>query len=124
VVLSVLLVGVFKTGLGGLAVSASVAANIIGFTLLYKLNKRVNGILSKDFLGFALKIFVSVAIMGVSVLFANRITADMNKYVAVIVPAIVGAVIYFAFCAIFRLNEIAELFGIVKSFLKRGNKSE
>lgn len=120
VVLSILLVSVFKSGLGGLAVSASVAANIIGAALLYKLNKRVKGILSEDFIPFVLKILVSVGVMAVAVIVAKAFSSDMNKLLAVLIPASVGAITYFAICALVKLNEITELCSIVKSFLKRG----
>lgn len=124
IILSVLFVLVFHVGLGGLAISASVAANIIGFSLLYKLHKRTGGILTKEFLTFGLKIAVSTLVMGVAVYFAGYFAKDMGKVMAVAVPVVVGVVTYFVTCAICRVREIGELFSMVKSLMKRSVRDE
>jgi len=67
IILSVIFVNVLKVGLGGLAVSAAIAANVIGFSLLFILNRRHRGLLTKETGVFALKILISVAIMGIVV---------------------------------------------------------
>ncbi len=124
IVLSVLLVAGLKVGLGGLAISASVAANIIGFTLLYKLHRRTGGILTKDFGTFAVKILISVLAMGAVVLGVNRFTAHTDKIIAVAAPVAAGAAVYFAACAACRVGEIRELAQIFTSLLKRGKRNE
>ncbi len=120
IVLSVVLVAVMKVGLGGLAISASVAANVIGFTLLYMLHKRTGGILTKNFGAFAVKILISVLVMGAVVFIVNRFIADTNKLLAVAIPVAAGAVTYFVACAVCRVSEIGEILGIFKSLMKRG----
>lgn len=120
IALSILFVKVLNVGLAGLAISASVAANVIGFSLLYKLNKRAKGgILTGNFLSFSLKILVSTCVMGVAVFGAHYLTADMNKVIAVAVPVAVGAVVYFAVCAVCKIDEIHELAQILISLTKR-----
>ncbi len=124
IALSILLVSVFKTGLGGLAVASAVAANIIGFSLLYILNKRKAGIITKEFQLFAVKLVVSVAVMGIAVFLVKQLTADFNKLMAVVVPAAVGAVVYFVMCAILKVKEFTNLFKILISVLKRRGENE
>lgn len=120
IVLSIVLVKVMRVGLAGLAISASVAANIIGFSLLYKLNKRANGgIITKSFSIFALKVLISTIIMGIAVYVAHILTVDMNKIVAVAVPVAIGAIVYFVLCTVFRVEEIRELAQILKTLAKR-----
>lgn len=120
IALSIIFVKVLRIGLAGLAISASVAANIIGFSLLYKLNKRTKGgIITKDFLSFAIKTALSTAIMGVAVYGVHLFTSDMNRVVDVVLPAVVGATVYFALCAILGVEEIRELIEILKSLTKR-----
>ena len=122
IALSVILVAGFKVGLGGLAISASVASNIIGFTMIYKLHKRTGGILTKDFGGFAVKILISVFIMGLAVFAVNHITYDINKIFAVAVPVTIGVITYFVACVVLKVGEISELINMVKTLLKRGRK--
>ncbi|MBQ6998909.1 MAG: murein biosynthesis integral membrane protein MurJ [Clostridia bacterium] len=122
IVLSIVLVAGIKVGLGGLAISASVAANVIGFTMIYKLHKRTDGILTKEFGRFGFKILISVFVMAIAVFAANRITYDMNKLLAVAIPVTVGVITYFVTCAVCRVSEIGELLNIVKTLMKRGRK--
>lgn len=124
IILSILFVLVIHTGLGGLAISASVAANVIGFSLIYKLHKRTGGILTSEFMVFAVKIVISTAVMGVAVFFTYHFAYNLGKVMAVALPVCVGIITYFITCAIFRVREISELAGIIKSFLKRGVKDE
>ncbi len=122
VVLSIILVKLLKVGLGGLAVAASVAANVIGFTLIYKLHKRTGGILTKEFAVFAVKILISVALMGIAVLAARSIVGDAGRLMAVAIPVAIGAAVYFVACALCRVGEIAELAQLVKSVIKKGER--
>ena len=122
IVLSVVLVAVVKVGLGGLAISASVASNVIGFTMIYRLHKRTGGILTKEFGRFAGKILISVFFMGVTVFAVNSKTCNMDKLLAVAFPVFAGVVTYFVACAVCRVGEIYELWDIVKKLLKRGSE--
>lgn len=122
--LSVLLVLGFKVGLGGLAVSASVSANIIGFSLLYKLHKRTGGILTKDFFVFSFKIVLSVTIMGAIVFVTGRISQNYGKLLSVALPVIAGALSYFIACVLFKVDEIGELLKILGTLVKRRGINE
>ena len=120
IALSIILVKGFRVGLGGLAVSASVAANVIGFTLLYRLHKRTGGILTKDFAVFSVKTFISVSVMGIVVFAINRFIPFDSKLLDVAIPVLAGAAVYFVTSALCRTEEISELAGIIKSLLKKG----
>ena len=122
IVLSVLFVLVFKVGLGGLALSASVASNLIGFVLLYRLHQRIGKILTKDFYSFLLKVAISVTVMGVAVFAAGKLTCDMGKILPVAIPVCVGAVCYFVSCTILKVEEFKYILDIAKKLLKKGVK--
>lgn len=124
IALSVFLVGVAKVGLGGLAIASAVASNVIGFSLIYILNKRSGKLLTKDFFVFMLKIFVSAAVMGVAVFAIKSFAGIENKLLAVALPAAAGALVYFVVCILLKVKEFTDLLNTFKSFLKRGGKNE
>ena len=117
IALSVFFVLALGKGHWALALAASVAANIIGITMLFILNKKVKGILNKQMLVYFVKILISVLIMSASVLFINnRLGDNASKVIAVMLPACAGAAVYFVCCAVLGINEIS---GIVKSVCAR-----
>ena len=120
IILSVILVVVFKSGLGGLAISASVSANVIGFTLLYKLHRRSGGILTRQFWICAFKIGSSAVLMGAVVFLVRELTENYGKLLSVAIPVVFGGLTYFVCCFFCKVEEIRELLDIFKSIFKKG----
>ncbi len=123
IAMSIILVVFFKKGLWALALSASVSANLIGFLLLYLLNKKVKNIFTKDLFTAIVKTLISIAVMSIAVIFVKNIIAPygMNKYFELIIPSASGAVLYVIMCVILK-NE--EFFDIAKTLLKKFVKKE
>ncbi|MBE7037499.1 MAG: murein biosynthesis integral membrane protein MurJ [Ruminococcaceae bacterium] len=119
--MSIILVAFFRKGLWALALSASVSANVTGFLLLYLLHKRVSNILKKDLLVSIIKTLLSILIMSIVVVLVKHLCIDLNKYFALLIPALSGAVVYVLMCVILK-NE--EFFDIIKTLLKKFIKKE
>lgn len=116
IALSITAVVFIKTGLEGLAFSASVAANIIGFGLLILLNRRVKNIFTKDLFASAAKSVISALAMCAAVIFINKLLPFSNKYLQLLVPASLGAAVYVLMCVILKSEEF---FGILKTVMKK-----
>ena len=116
IALSITAVVFIKTGLEGLAFSASVAANIIGFGLLILLNRRVKNIFTKDLFASAAKSVISALVMCAAVIFINKLLPFSNKYLQLLVPASLGAAVYVLMCVILKSEEF---FGILKTVMKK-----
>lgn len=122
IVLSVAFVLGLKVGLGGLALAASVAANVIGFTLLLLLGRRIKGLLDKQLLGFFLRIFACVLVMGAGVFGAyigvSQVTA--NKILVLFCPIAAGVVLYFGMCLLLRVPELTDIVELIRKKLTGG----
>ena len=120
VLLSFLFVKIFSQGHWALAFSASVAANIIGFSLMYILNRRKK-FFDKDTAGYFVKVLFSAVIMGVLV-YVTRIllgTVAQNKITGLFVPVAVGVVSYFVCCILFGVNELRDILNLVLNKFKK-----
>ena len=114
VLLSIVFVVVFDFGYKTLAVCASIAANIIGISLVYILNRKKH-ILDKTDFNFGLKIIISTALMALSVFVTNYFVPADNKIISLFVPAIVGATVYFVCCIIFKVEELTDVINMIKA---------
>ena len=114
VLLSIVFVTVFDFGYKTLAVCASVAANIIGMSLVYILNRK-KGILDKTDFKFALKIIISTVLMALSVWAVKCFVPADGKIISLFVPAIVGAMVYFVCCIAFKVEELLDVFDMIKA---------
>ncbi|MBE7031147.1 MAG: murein biosynthesis integral membrane protein MurJ [Ruminococcaceae bacterium] len=121
IALSILFVSVLQVGLGGLALSASIAANLTGFFLIWKLHRSCGKLLDRNLIVYFVKILVIVAVMGVGVYGAKTLTAslDAGKVLSVALPVCVGAILYGAGCLILRIPELTDLVATITAKLKR-----
>ncbi len=116
VFLSFLFVRGLKTGLWGVALAASIAANIIAVTLFIRLNKKVPLFTKNDITGIIKTIFAG-CVMAAFVLICTRFMPTGNSFITktlqVGVPSCVGVLIYVICLFIFKTEEakdITELF--------------
>ena len=117
VLLSLVLVLVFSCGYRALAISASVAANLIGIALVFILNTKKH-IINKDTYMYILKIAASTALMAICVVVTKSFLLTDNKILALFVPVCVGAAVYFVCCIILKVNEITDIIRLVTNKVK------
>lgn len=122
IVLSLLFVLGLDVGLGGLALAASVAANVIGFTLLILLGRKVKGLLDKQLLGFFARIAACVLVMGAGVFgtYLGILQVTANKVLVLFCPIAAGGVLYFGMCLLLRVPELTDIVGMVRKKLTGG----
>ncbi len=123
VTLSLVFVLLGKQGHWALAFSASVAANIIGFSMLFVLNRR-RKILNRSVGVFALKIAAATLVMAACA-YGTKIAlgslAD-DKLLGLFVPASVGAAAYIICCVLLRVNELTDIISLALGRAKGGAK--
>ncbi len=125
ILLSLVFVLVLKQGHWALAFSASIASNIIGFSMLFILNRKAKGIVDKKLFVFFAKILVCVLLMSLAVWYTNIKLADINsKILSVAIPALVGAAVYFVSCIILKVTEVLDAIKLVCAKLKGGKAIE
>lgn len=117
VFLSILLVSVFKFGYKSLALSASFAANLIGITLVFILNRKKHIIDKSTFIYFA-KIVIATLVMSVAVSIVSVHTKECGKTVQLFVPVASGAVAYFVCSIVLKVGEITDILHLVLSKVK------
>lgn len=120
VALSIAFVKLFAQGHWALAFSASVAANIIGFGMMYILHRKKPFFNGETAVYFA-KIIVSSVIMGVAVVVVKSLVASDSKVISLFVPVAAGVVVYFVSCIALGVNELRDIFNLV---LKKFGKQE
>ena len=107
-----------------------VTAIAIGMVISTTLSAIINAIPNKKLLGYTFKmqlkdilpnILLSLAMFG-AVYPISFI--EMNVWLMLIIQVIVGAVIYVALSAIFKVESFKYILGLLKGFLKRGKKNE
>ena len=119
VALSLVFVKLFDMGHWSLALSASVAANIIGFSMMYILHRR-KPYFNRDTAVYFAKILVSAVIMSVAVIVVKNLVKSDSKIIGLFVPVGAGVIVYFASCIILGVNELRDIFGLVmKKFSKK-----
>ncbi len=123
--LSILFVLGFRIGLGGLALAASIAANVIGFTLLWLLHRKVGNLLDRTMAAFFARIAVCVLAMGAGVYAAYQavLQVSANKLVVLFCPVVVGVVLYFGLCLLLRVPELTDLIDMVRKKLMGGRNN-
>ena len=122
VTLSLVLVLTLGFGYRSLAVSASVAANLIGFTMLAILHRKKH-ILDKDTFLFVGKVALSAMVMCGGVLIAKYAVASFaqSKIISLFIPIGAGAVCYLLCCMLLKVREITDILNLVISKVKGGN---
>ena len=123
VVISLLLVKVFDQGHWALAFCASVAANIIGFSMMYILHRK-KPFFDRDTLLYFGKIVACTLIMSVCVAISKNIVSSYTwgKVITLFVPVGVGVVAYFASCIAFGVNELSDILKLASASYKRQGK--
>ncbi len=119
--LSFLFVRGFKTGLWGVALAASIAANMIAIVLFFRLHKSIK-ILKKHDLVNVLKVLISAGVMAVAVygtllMFPAHDTL-FEKLLQGVVPAAVGVMTYGILLLIFQTEEAKDIISVIKSIKK------
>lgn len=112
IALSIFFVKFIKTGLEGLAFSASVAANFSGFALLVILHLRTGkNIIDKGFVISVLKTAFSTVVMSLAVIAVYRFTVKYGygKILQLAIPVLTGAVVYLICCIAFKSEEFNTL---------------
>ncbi len=124
ILLSFIFVRGYNTGLWGVALAASLAANVIGLCLLLRLNKRLHFLKRQDVVNL-LKLLLVALIMALGVYYiAHTIPfADslLGRFLNVFTPALVGMVIYLALLFAFRTEEASDLLSVMQKKRKKAN---
>lgn len=114
---------VIKTlGYVGLALATAFASTVLAFMLYYKLNKKVSGFGTKKLMISASKMMFSSFVMGVSVWFVLLVLEpkfEMYNFVGNVVKigssAFIGAVVYFIFIYILKVEELKIATDMIKT---------
>ncbi len=124
VLLSFVFVRGFKAELWGLALAASIAANAIGFVLLFLLHGKLHFLKRHDVWN-GIKLIVSAVCMGFFVyITANACTFDNSfggRFLALLVPAFIGLFVYITLLFVLRTDEAHEMVQILQKKRKRVN---
>lgn len=122
VVLSFVLVRGLRTGIKGLPMAASIAANFIAVVLAVILNRKYP-IFNRAFFGNLLKTFVSGALMCAVILFVKNVLVFgedlIGRFLTLLVPSAAGGTIYLVCAALLRTEE----FGMVLKLFKKGREN-
>lgn len=104
-------------GVNGLALATSLSA-IIAFFVMVKAAEKYVKLDNKKMIVTAIKVFVAagIACMIPRVLFWLH---PMNKYLTLIISAIIGAVAYLLAVKVLKVNEINDLVGLLKRKMKK-----
>ena len=122
-VLSMLLIE--KLDIAGLALASSAAAFVSALILIVPLEKKIGGILTKDFLKDFLKDGISALIMAVFVVYIRDFIlallsdALLSRLAAVFIPALAGVAVYFFLTYAMGVSEPRMLKDFALSSLKK-----
>ncbi|MCX5709460.1 MAG: murein biosynthesis integral membrane protein MurJ [Candidatus Omnitrophica bacterium] len=97
----------FPMKIAGLALATSLSGSITFLVLFKILNKRLKDFNVKEVRQSFVKIFLASLGMGLACYFASRL--QLNKYLNLIISLSAGLISYIAFCFIFRVHEMREL---------------
>ena len=110
IILSIILVRYM--GIGGLAFAASIAAIVVSLLLIYKINKKIGGIINKEIISYIFKITICSIIMGIVVVIVNNILyyklegdSFFYRLVKFGVPVFCGILSYFIVTYVIRIKE-------------------
>lgn len=108
-------------GIGGIALSTSIAAVSTTILLAYNLSKKVNGLNAKKMLYTGVKIIIASLIMGIGVIITrNNVTAMLSSsnssaVIVLVACTIVGILLYGVAIYLLKIDEAKEL---LKRFVK------
>ncbi len=119
---AVLLVGVLKLGVGGLALSSAVSSTVMGICLLYMINKRRQGVINKEFIMNIVKILVCgvlafLVAKGIDTFGVNMGRGTLITILRLCVSAAPALIVYIGIGYLLKVSEIRALFD---KLLKRG----
>ncbi len=124
IILSFLFVRGMGTGLWGVALAASIAANVIAVCLLVILNHRLQILKRNDF-GNMLKLITAAFLMGLTVYavlaFLPTLNGFFGKLLTLALPACAGVVVYLAFLFLFKTEEAKDICLILERKTKKVN---
>ncbi len=125
ILLSFILIKGLSVGIGGIALSASVAANMIGAALLFVIQKRYS-VLDKGFAIDFLKHLLGALVMGAVTYFVLRALSFgdgfVGKILSLIIPGGVGIIVYVVLLCILKAQEINDILNIVKTKKETGKE--
>ncbi|MGN0025702.1 MAG: murein biosynthesis integral membrane protein MurJ, partial [Clostridium sp.] len=104
-------------GVLGISIATSVSAIIIALLLLNSTSKIIGTFDVKELLIKVIKIFISSVIMIITLYYLNKFLVIESSFFIIILDGIIGAIIFFALCKIFRIEEFEEALNIVKNKL-------
>ena len=104
-------------GVLGISIATSVSAIIIALLLLNSTSKIIGTFDVKELLIKVIKIFISSVIMIITLYYLNKFLVIESSFFIIILDGIIGAIIFFALCKIFIIEEFEEALNIVKNKL-------
>ena len=124
ILLSFFFVRGLHTGLWGLALAASIAANLIALVLLIMLNKRLRLFKGHDGINL-LKLIVSTLLMSVITYYVDSLlpiaTSLGGKLLALVLPAACGILVYVLLLFLLRTDEAKEILNLLYEKTKKVN---
>ncbi len=122
ILLSFFFVRGIHSGLQGLALAASIAANVIALLLFILLQKRLHFFKKKD-AGNVLKLVLSAGIMGIFVFVTTNLcsfdASFFGKILALAVPGLLGIGAYLVLIFLLKTEEAEDILKIVKQKTKK-----
>ncbi|MCK9478140.1 MAG: murein biosynthesis integral membrane protein MurJ [Firmicutes bacterium] len=95
----------FHMGIGGLALSASIAVMVVSVLLIYKMNKGDYKFINKNAVIFSAKIALAVLLCTGGGAAAKNLTARFGVWVQTFTAVLAAAVIYAAFLYLFKIEK-------------------
>lgn len=113
-----------RFGVSGLAIASAAAGTVNAIVLMVPLERRGEGFLSRKFMTDMLKVALSSVIMGVVVKWtASSLTGltggIAEKLLVILVPAILGVILFFALTYLLKVEESRSVGDIVLSMVRR-----
>ncbi len=125
ILLSFIFVKLVGTGIGGLALAASIAAIIIAISLLISMNKKMEYFIDTKLMVYFIKVIFSTCVMGIIVFVVKGFLPIqlgetlIGKVLNLLIPVGMGVIAYGVITFIMGIQEAKIAFQMIKDKLKR-----
>ncbi len=125
ILLSFVFVKLVGTGIGGLALAASIAAIVISGSLLYTMHRKLGKFIDTELMKYFIKVLFSTGVMGIIVYFVKLFLpvqlgyTIIGKVVYLMIPVCTGVLAYGIITYILGIQEARIAVGLIKDKLKR-----
>ena len=106
-------------GVLGISIATSVSAIIISLLLLNSTRKIIGTFNFKELFIKIIKITISSIVMIITLYYLNKFFVIENSFIIIILDGIIGALIFFSLCKVFKIEEFEEAINVIKDKFRR-----